>query len=55
MDWSEARKFCRERCMDLISLETEYEHRLLSRKMKQLGMRSVWTSGHLCDRQVSER
>ena len=55
LDWSEARKFCRERCMDLISLETEYEHRLLKRKMKQLGMRSVWTSGHLCDRQVSER
>ena len=55
LEWSEARRFCRSRCMDLISLETPWEHRLLARKMKELGAGSVWTSGHLCDHQVSER
>ena len=55
LGWSEARRFCRTRCMDLISLETPGEHRLLARKMKELGVKSVWTSGHLCDHQVSQR
>lgn len=55
LDWVEARRFCRARCMDLISLESQWEHRLLARKMTELGMKSVWTSGHLCDHQVSQR
>ena len=41
--------------MELISLETEWEHRLLARKMKELGMKAVWSSGHLCDHSVSQR
>ena len=38
-----------------VILETEWEHRLLGRKMKDVGSVSVWTSGHICDGSVSER
>ena len=33
----------------LYTTETEWENRLLSRKMSQVGAVSVWTSGHVCD------
>jgi len=52
MNWENARKFCRERCMDLISIESEWEHRLTARKMKKTHALSVWTSGHICDENV---
>ena len=33
----------------LYTTETEWENKLLSRKMSQVGAVSVWTSGHVCD------
>ena len=39
----------------LICIESEWEHRLLGRKMKDVGSLSVWTSGHICDGSVSDR
>jgi len=41
--------------MDLVSLESEWEARLIARKMKKFGASSVWTSGHICDKSVTER
>merc|ERR1712059_6657 len=55
LPWTEARKFCRRRCMDLVSIETELEHRLVRRHLAQVGAGSVWTSGHICDHSVSEQ
>ena len=38
-----------------LCLENEWEHRLTARKMAEVGASSVWTSGHVCDHNVSER
>lgn len=55
LPWEEARRFCRRRCMDLVSLESISEQRLVRRKLEEYEARSVWTSGHLCDSSVSEQ
>ena len=55
LSWSLAREFCRARCMDLVSMESEWEARLVARKIKKYGADSIWTSGHICDHSVSER
>ena len=55
LSWSKAREFCRTRCMDLVSMESEWEARLVNRKMKKFGARSIWTSGHICDHSVAEK
>ena len=55
LPWEEARAFCRKRCMDLVSIEFESEFRLVRKNLDEVGARSVWTSGHICDRSVSER
>ena len=54
LDWSQARAWCRARCMDLVSMESEWEANLVARKMKKYGATSIWTSGHICDHSVSE-
>ena len=41
--------------LGLCVAESEWEHRLLARRMRELGAVSVWTSGHVCDRRVSPR
>ena len=41
--------------LGLCLAESEWEHRLLARRMRELGAVSVWTSGHVCDRRVSPR
>ena len=55
LSWEEARAFCRKRCMDLVSVEFESEFRLVRKNLNEVGARSVWTSGHICDHSVSER
>jgi len=47
--WLEARNLCREMCMDLISLETEEENRMVEKILTKYGVDSVWTSGRLCN------
>ena len=34
-DWFNGRNFCRDRCMDLVSLDSPGEHRLFSAIMRQ--------------------
>ena len=36
-------------------MESEWEARLVARKMKKYGADSIWTSGHICDDSVSEK
>ena len=41
--------------MDLVSLETEAEWRLVRSRMEDAGAKFIWTSGHICDRDVGQR
>jgi hypothetical protein len=45
----------RERCMALVSLETEEEWNFIRTKMEEVGAPFIWTSGHICDKSVSPR
>lgn len=53
--WHKARDYCKERCMDLVGLETESEYATIKDKMKEYGVAFVWTSGHACTREVDEK
>merc|ERR1711874_799065 len=44
-NWFTARNYCRKRCMDLISIESEEEQEFLGRAMNGGNVREVWTSG----------
>ncbi|XP_043197762.1 uncharacterized protein LOC122368156 [Amphibalanus amphitrite] len=49
--WFHARNYCRDRCMDLVSMETGEENELM-KNIVQEGTRngqSIWTSGRLCN------
>ena len=43
----------RKRCMDLISIESQQEMDFLGKNMARAGVREIWTSGRLCDKEVS--
>ena len=45
----------RKRCMDLVSLETEAEWEQVRAKMEEFKAPFIWTSGHICDREVGTR
>jgi len=51
-NWFTARNYCRKRCMDLISIESQQEMNNLGGVMNQGNVREVWTSGRLCDKEV---
>jgi len=51
-NWFTARNYCRKRCMDLISVESSAEQDFIGREMKRAGVREIWTSGRLCDKEV---
>jgi len=46
-DWFNARNYCRKRCMDLVSFETEQEYNWVKGFMN--GVKYIWTSGRLCN------
>ncbi|XP_044752585.1 uncharacterized protein LOC123312293 [Coccinella septempunctata] len=48
-DWLDGRNFCRERCMDLISLETSAENEWIKQRIVGENVKYIWTSGRLCD------
>merc|ERR1712083_467620 len=48
-DWLEGRNFCREYCMDLVSLETEEENTFFFNYPRRNKLDYIWTSGRLCD------
>jgi len=49
LNWLDARNWCRDRCMDTISMETSDEIKTVKLLMKQANVKYVWTSGRLCD------
>jgi len=51
-NWFTARNYCRKRCMDLVSIESRNEQDFLGREMKKAGVREIWTSARLCDKEV---
>merc|ERR1712117_69283 len=48
-DWLEGRNFCREYCMDLVSLETQDENNFFKNFLKRNKVDYIWTSGRICD------
>ncbi|KAK0180486.1 hypothetical protein PV327_006123 [Microctonus hyperodae] len=55
IDWLSGRNFCRERCMDLVSLETYAENEFIKSRIVQDKVKYIWTSGRLCDFPGCER
>merc|ERR1711862_1058046 len=51
-NWFTARNYCRKRCMDLISIENQAEQNFIGQQMARAGVREVWSSGRLCDKEV---
>ena len=49
VSWLDARNLCRERCMDLVSIETPQENKMIQELVAQRNLREVWTSGRLCN------
>jgi len=54
-DWSSAGDWCQLRCMDLVSLETQEEWDMVRNKMEEAKAKFIWTSGHICDREVGQQ
>merc|ERR1712008_5163 len=48
-DWFNARNFCRERCMDLVSFESPDEYRHFATMMHYDNVTSAYTSGRKCN------
>lgn len=42
----------RKRCMDLVSVESQAEQNFVGQNMARAGVREVWSSGRLCDKEV---
>jgi len=49
-----ASQWCEQRCMALVSLETEGEWNEIRRRMESWKAPFIWTSGHICDKSVGE-
>ena len=41
--------------MDLVSLETEAEWKQVRARMDEFKAQFIWTSGHICDRDIGNR
>lgn len=48
-DWLSVRNFCRQRCMDSVSLETSAENEFIKNRVVKNNIKYIWTSGRLCD------
>ena len=47
--WLDARNLCRERCMDLVSIETFEENMMVMKLVHERRLKDLWTSGRLCN------
>lgn len=48
-DWLAARNFCRQRCMDSVSVETSPENEWIKQRIVDGKQKYIWTSGRICD------
>ncbi|KAE8749902.1 C-type lectin [Frankliniella occidentalis] len=55
LGWTEAREFCRARCMDLVSLESQEENDFIKERVSKANQNYVWTSGRKCNFKGCER
>jgi len=55
LNWLDARNWCRDRCMDLVSLESPEEISLVKGLIKKGKVEYSWTSGRKCDFPGCER
>lgn len=49
-DWLGGRNYCRQRCMDLVSIETQDENEWIKSRLVRENVRSVWDFSLLCGR-----
>ncbi|XP_069676443.1 uncharacterized protein [Periplaneta americana] len=49
LNWSEAREFCRARCMELVGLETKAENEFVKQHIDKGHVRFAWTGGRKCN------
>ncbi|KAL7051018.1 hypothetical protein ACKWTF_004299 [Chironomus riparius] len=54
-DWLGARNFCRQRCMDAVSVETSPENEWIKQRIVDGKQKYIWTSGRVCDFQGCDR
>ncbi|XP_055677045.1 uncharacterized protein LOC129786212 [Lutzomyia longipalpis] len=54
-DWLAVRNFCRQMCMDSVSLETSPENEWIKQKIVEAKIKYIWTSGRICDFPGCER
>ncbi|XP_077293837.1 uncharacterized protein LOC143916568 [Arctopsyche grandis] len=48
-DWLGGRNYCRQRCMDLVSIETQDENEWIKSRLVRENVKYIWTSGRICD------
>lgn len=48
-NWLYGRNLCREYCMDALNINTQKENEFVKNLMKKKDIRTLWTSGRLCD------
>ncbi|XP_014240141.1 uncharacterized protein LOC106661352 [Cimex lectularius] len=48
-DWLGVRNWCRQRCMDSVSLQTSSENEYIKDHLRQDKIKYIWTSGRVCD------
>jgi len=53
-DWFNARNYCRKRCMDLVSIETQREYDFIKGLMHP-DTKYFWTSGRMCNFEGCDR
>ena len=49
LDWEGARNYCREFCMDSISIETRAENDWVKRVLREQEVAYIWTGGRKCN------
>lgn len=47
--WIEARNYCRQFCMDTISIESQNEFDMVKKLLEEYLISYIWTSGRVCD------
>ncbi|CAH0395445.1 unnamed protein product [Bemisia tabaci] len=54
-DWLGGRNWCRQRCMDLVSLRDPAKNEYVKNKIVEGKQKYIWTSGRACDFEGCER
>jgi hypothetical protein len=49
VSWQQAREYCRNYCMDTISIETQKEFEMVKKTLEDYSVHYIWTSGKICD------